>query len=179
MKSMFLGACISVFLYGAFLAALGLEKTKASEPPPSTELTNIHEPPKRFWVEIDKGFYASMNEHELFDVLDTIAGCESGWTHYIENKDGSRKVLRGKINSEDIGYLQVNKTYHEKKAQNMGIDIYTLSGNIEYSLHLAVNDGLYHWNPSRYCWKNGVYSYIRDKKITTYSMSPNNKRPLS
>lgn len=76
-----------------------------------------------------------------------IAKCESGLRQF--NSDGS--VLRGLVNSHDVGLFQINEDYHLAAAISLGIDIYTLEGNIAYALWLVENQGYAPWIHSNHC----------------------------
>jgi soluble lytic murein transglycosylase-like protein len=78
-----------------------------------------------------------------------IAKCESGLTQYEE----SGEVIRGKVNSLDVGVYQINEKYHLETSEKLGYNIYTTKGNIEYAMWLMKHEGNQHWNSSRPCWK--------------------------
>jgi len=82
-------------------------------------------------------------------ILAEIARCESTFRQY--GPDG--KVLRGKVNSGDIGIMQINKYYHEEDASKLGFDIYTLEGNLGYAKWLYDKYGDDPWVSSSKCWK--------------------------
>lgn len=77
-----------------------------------------------------------------------IAGCESQYRQF--NSDGS--VLRGEVNNEDIGVFQINEHYHLKESEDLGYDIYTTAGNIEFAEYLYRKEGLAPWGWSSPCW---------------------------
>jgi len=77
-----------------------------------------------------------------------VARCESGLRQF--NKDGT--VLRGVVNPQDVGILQINERYHLEESRRLGIDIYTLEGNIEYGFILYSTQGLRPWFWSEPCW---------------------------
>lgn len=77
-----------------------------------------------------------------------VAFCESTLRQY--DKDGN--VLRGIHNSDDVGLFQINEHYHLKKSQELGFNIYTTEGNIDYAMWLMKNEGIYHWKWSKPCW---------------------------
>ena len=81
-------------------------------------------------------------------IFEKIAKCESGSRQF--NSDGS--VLRGKINSKDIGKFQINLTYHGEAAKKMGLDLFTERGNTLYALYLFRKNGTKDWNWSKSCW---------------------------
>jgi len=82
-------------------------------------------------------------------ILAEIAKCESSFRQY--DKDG--RVLRGVVNSDDIGVMQINKYYHEEDANKLGLNIYTLQGNIEFAKVLYGKYGDKPWVHSSPCWK--------------------------
>ena len=81
-------------------------------------------------------------------VLANIARCESTYQQY--NADGT--VFRGKINNADVGVMQINEKYHATRAKNLGIDLHTLEGNLEYGKRLYKEQGVAPWSASRSCW---------------------------
>lgn len=81
-------------------------------------------------------------------VLADIAWCESRMRHF--NKHG--KILRGMVDSDDIGVMQINTRYHQETADKLDIDIYSLQGNLEYAEYLYEKQGTQPWNASRRCW---------------------------
>jgi hypothetical protein len=82
-------------------------------------------------------------------LLAEIARCESTFRQY--GKDG--KALRGIVNDDDIGVMQINRYYHEEDAQKLGLNIYTLQGNIEFAKVLYGRYGDKPWVHSSPCWK--------------------------
>lgn len=81
-------------------------------------------------------------------VLADIAWCESRDRQW--NPDGT--VFHGAINQYDVGIMQINSVYHGDKAKELGMDIYTLSGNLEYAQHLYDKEGTRPWDSSETCW---------------------------
>lgn len=81
-----------------------------------------------------------------------VAWCESSFRHY----DRYGKVKRGFQNNSDIGVMQINAFYHEETARSLGLDIYTLQGNLDYARWLYQREGLVPWNHSRHCWANRI-----------------------
>jgi hypothetical protein len=82
-------------------------------------------------------------------ILAEIARCESTFRQY----DRSGQALRGMVNSDDIGVMQINKYYHEEDAKKLGLNIYTLQGNIEFAKVLYGKYGDKPWVHSSPCWK--------------------------
>jgi hypothetical protein len=82
-----------------------------------------------------------------------IAFCESTNRQFI---DDNMTPLRGLHNPLDVGIFQINEKYHLEKSQELGFDIYTITGNIDYALWLLKNGGSRHWNWSRPCWSQKI-----------------------
>ena len=85
-------------------------------------------------------------------IMVKIAWCESRFRQ--TGTDG--KIVRGKVNPSDIGVMQINTDYHAEKAESMGIDIFTLEGNLAYAKYLYEKQGTAPWNSSSPCWQNEV-----------------------
>lgn len=81
-------------------------------------------------------------------ILAEIAFCESRFRHFDENGN----VLRGVQNSQDVGVMQINEKYHLETAQKLGLNIYTLEGNMAYGKYLYDTQGTKPWNYSSHCW---------------------------
>ena len=90
----------------------------------------------------------------LHPALKPVCACESVGkknampTHYDKNGN----VLRGIVNSQDIGMCQINEYWNGAEAKSLGIDIYTLEGNIQFANILYKNRGLAPWKYSKSCW---------------------------
>jgi len=83
-------------------------------------------------------------------VLAKVAQCESEFRQV----DGNGNVLRGTKNSFDVGVMQINEQYHLDRAEKMGVDIYSLGGNLEYARALYNESGTAPWSSSKPCWSN-------------------------
>jgi len=81
-----------------------------------------------------------------------VARCESRFRHF----DANGRVLRGDINQSDIGVMQVNIYYHEETAKKLGLDLYSIEGNMAYARSLYEREGLTPWNSSSKCWRSKV-----------------------
>ncbi|MCW9054771.1 MAG: hypothetical protein OQJ98_02205 [Candidatus Pacebacteria bacterium] len=86
-----------------------------------------------------------------------VAQCESRFRQYDE--DGN--TLRGEENRRDVGVMQINEQYHLHDALEMGIDLYTLEGNLEYARHLYETMGLKPWKYSKKCWGTQTLALAR------------------
>ena len=81
-------------------------------------------------------------------IMIDVARCESHFAQF--DKDGS--VHRGVVNNKDIGVMQVNEYYHEERAEALGLDLYTMQGNVAYARYLFEKEGTVPWNSSSPCW---------------------------
>jgi hypothetical protein len=82
-------------------------------------------------------------------ILKKIASCESQNRQFDET---TGSVLRGKVNSQDVGVFQINEKYHLEAAKKLSLDIYTLEGNLDYAKHLYKTQGVKPWVHSSTCW---------------------------
>ena len=81
-------------------------------------------------------------------ILVEIARCESTFAQF--DKDGN--VIRGKVNSQDVGVMQINEKYHSDTAKVLGLDLHTIEGNVKYAKHLYEEQGTAPWSASKPCW---------------------------
>jgi hypothetical protein len=81
-------------------------------------------------------------------LLVKVAQCESNFRHVDKNGE----VLRGIANRYDVGIMQINERFHLDKANRLGIDIYSLNGNLEYAKYLYEKEGVIPWRASSKCW---------------------------
>ncbi|MBL7045258.1 MAG: hypothetical protein ISR98_01530 [Parcubacteria group bacterium] len=96
-----------------------------------------------------------VREHfENYPVMAEVAKCESRFRHFKKNGD----VIRGLVNSSDVGVMQINEYYHSDTADRLGINLYTLEGNIDYATYLFEKEGTSPWLASSKCW--GVENHI-------------------
>lgn len=87
----------------------------------------------------------------LTSTMLAIAKCESGSKQF--NEDGT--VLRGRVNSLDVGFFQINEKYHLESSIKLGYDIYTEEGNKAYAVYLYEHQGAKPWKASAPC--HGFY----------------------
>ncbi len=83
-------------------------------------------------------------------IMQKIAYCESRNRQF--DTDGS--VIRGVVNSKDVGIFQINEKYHLSDSQKMGMNIHSVEGNMKYAKHLYDTQGTRPWNSSKPCWGN-------------------------
>jgi len=99
---------------------------------------------------LDQVITAKARENGVNPTLaSNIAYCESTNRQF----DDLGKPLRGERNPKDIGLFQINEKYHLKTSQDLGYDIYTTEGNIDYAMWLLKNEGSQHWDYSKLCWR--------------------------
>lgn len=91
-------------------------------------------------------------------LLAEIAKCESRFTHL--GKSG--KILRGELTAEDVGVMQINEFYHDKRAEKLGFNLYTLDGNLAYAKWLYAKEGTVPWASSGKCWRG--YEHLANAK---------------
>lgn len=82
-------------------------------------------------------------------ILAEIARCESTFRHLNEKGE----VLRGEVNNQDVGVMQINLYYHGETAEKLGYDPMTLEGNLAYARELHEKKGTAPWSASAPCWK--------------------------
>ena len=85
-------------------------------------------------------------------ILVAIAQCESNFSQF--NPDGT--VVRGRVDSHDVGVMQINETYWLEKSKSLGYDIYTIQGNVDYAKYLYAKQGTDPWNSSSKCWSQSA-----------------------
>ena len=81
-------------------------------------------------------------------IMAEIARCESRFKQF--DNDGS--IHRGTGNRSDLGVMQVNEYYHGKTARTLGLDLYTIQGNVAYAKYLYGKEGTRPWISSSPCW---------------------------
>lgn len=81
-------------------------------------------------------------------IMIQVARCESTFRHTVS--DGS--VLKGIVDNDDTGVMQINKRYHAARAAELGLDVYDIYDNMAYARYLYEKQGVQPWNASRPCW---------------------------
>ena len=81
-------------------------------------------------------------------IMVEIARCESRFKQF--DNDGS--IHRGVVNRSDLGVMQVNEYYHGTVADKLGLDLYTIQGNVAYAKYLYEKEGTAPWLSSSPCW---------------------------
>jgi hypothetical protein len=85
-------------------------------------------------------------------IMSAIAQCESHYHQYAA--DGS--IYRGKVNNQDVGVMQINEHYHASTAEKLGLDLYTIQGNVAYAQYLYEKQGTAPWVSSEPCWSKSA-----------------------
>lgn len=81
-------------------------------------------------------------------IMIDIARCESRFRQY----DSKGAVLKNPTSSA-MGVFQVMASIHANAAKtNLGLDIYSLEGNVDYARYLYERQGTTPWNDSKGCW---------------------------
>lgn len=81
-------------------------------------------------------------------ILVDIARCESTFRQFDQNGN----IVRGKVNKEDVGVMQINEKYHADEAAKLGYNIYTAEGNVAFAKYLYNKFGSDPWSSSSKCW---------------------------
>ena len=80
-------------------------------------------------------------------IMADIAWCESRMRHI-----GSDGTIIKNPNSSAIGVMQIMSSIHDPIADELGLDITTLDGNLAYARHLYEKQGTQPWDSSKKCW---------------------------
>ncbi len=83
------------------------------------------------------------------NLVTRIIQCESKSN---PNARGYNRTKEGIVWSTDYGPLQINNFYHQKKMQEMGLNIEAWGDSLEYGIALLAKEGTRHWKASQYCW---------------------------
>jgi hypothetical protein len=118
----------------------GIESVKADE----SIKNEAQSEPETTEAQVDKYFINN-------PILSKVAFCESRYRQF----DANGEVLRGVVNSKDVGVMQINEYYHLDSAVRLGLDIYTLEGNMAYAQYLYDTQGVAPWVHSSKCWSKG------------------------
>jgi hypothetical protein len=89
-------------------------------------------------------------------VMAEIARCESTFRHTLS--DGS--VLRGRVDSDDTGVMQINRRYHGEKAAALQLDLNDIYHNMAYARYLYETQGVQPWSASAPCWSKTLAANI-------------------
>lgn len=85
-------------------------------------------------------------------IMIEVARCESQFRQFDKNG----MVLRGIVNDQDVGIMQINEKYHLSASKSLGYDIYSLEGNLAYARHIYERQGAAPWVSSSPCWSKSA-----------------------
>lgn len=83
-------------------------------------------------------------------VLDRIAKCESGGSHYA--KSGQVLVVGNNNKSVDVGKYQINAQIWGAKATELKLNLFVEKDNEEFAKYLYRTHGTEPWVWSKKCW---------------------------
>lgn len=89
---------------------------------------------------------------EDIPIMIAVAKCESHYRHTVS--DGS--VLRGRVDPDDTGVMQINKRYHEDTAIKLGLNLDDIYDNMAYARYLYEKQGTQPWSASAPCWSKTI-----------------------
>lgn len=92
-------------------------------------------------------------------ILVEIARCESQFRQLDKNGN----ILRGAINKGDLGLMQINEYYHADKAEELGLNLKTVEGNMAYAKYLYDKEGAQPWISSSKCWNKAKNQKLGDQ----------------
>jgi hypothetical protein len=84
-------------------------------------------------------------------VMDRIARCESGNTHYAKN--GQVLVMGNSNKSVDIGLYQINQKVWGSKATELGYNLFDEQDNKAMAYYIFKHHGTEPWYASSKCWQ--------------------------
>jgi hypothetical protein len=92
-------------------------------------------------------------------IMIDIARCESRNRQFTP----SGAVIRGEVNTLDVGVMQINEYYHLEDSRKLGYDIHTIEGNTAYARYLYERQGAKPWMSSSPCWAKFTESELAQK----------------
>ena len=135
-----------IFLLGTFYGSPSTADISAAKSSENSQTANVAAAPSVQPLTLEQYVREYYKDEPI---LAEIARCESTFRHLGTNG----KVLRGELTSEDLGVMQINEFFHEKKARELGLDIHSLHGNLTYAKWLYGKEGATPWIASESCWQ--------------------------
>lgn len=86
--------------------------------------------------------------------LKEICACETTWNKEAEpvhSINGAVVINKDSVIGTDVGICQINTYYHEKRAKQLGYDLYELEDNIAFAKLLFNEQGVTPWKWSKKC----------------------------
>ncbi len=130
------------------IAPVNVEASGIKGPITQAHIEAVEVPRKKSAEELVREYFKDNPE------LVAVAWCESRFRQIDANGD----IHRGLVNSDDIGVMQINLMYHAGEALKLGMDLYTIEGNMAYAKHLFDTQGLQPWSASKPCWQKYLES---------------------
>lgn len=98
---------------------------------------------------------------QYFDtpILIEIARCESEFRQFDKNGN----IIRGRVNADDVGVMQINEFYHAATARKMGLNLRTTEGNVAFGKYLYAKYGSSPWSASEPCWSKAKVADLARK----------------
>lgn len=90
-------------------------------------------------------------EEKAVPILDRIAECESGNTHF-DPKTGQVLTVGNSNKTVDLGRYQINEHYWGAKATELGLSLYDEEDNETMAKWILANYGTEPWVHSKGCW---------------------------
>lgn len=81
-------------------------------------------------------------------IMIEVARCESGQKQFYPN--GS--LVRDGVTGTHVGIFQIGELVWNKKAKELGYNLYEAEGNIKMGLYIYKNFGTAPWKASQDCW---------------------------
>ena len=103
-------------------------------------------PPPTLDSEIDR---LAIKYEVSSSTIRAVVKCESQMYGGAVNKN---RNTDGSVWSTDWGYLQINDYFHQKRMENLGLDIHDEWESLEYGFILFKSQGSSPWNASKSCW---------------------------
>src|SRR3989338_749404 len=146
----FIGVATSFLMLSYGLSGQGTSSLQTTTIPMAPVADRSTEATTRF---VDQNKREAMAKYlkEYFSdtpILADIAFCESTYRQLGMNGE----VLRGNKDSDYIGVMQINLRYHGKQAEELGLDLQGLEGNLAYAKYLYQKQGVEPWRSSEKCW---------------------------
>lgn len=100
-------------------------------------------------------------------VMVDIARCESKFRQYTDTGN----PLHGGLGGAMVGVYQVHSDVHAEYAKGLGMDIYTLEGNLAYAKRLYEREGTRPWISSFPCWGKELNEDIQNASADALTLN--------
>ncbi len=99
-------------------------------------------------------------------VMIEIARCESKFRQFTD----AGNVFRGGYDNNMVGVFQFYESVHQQAADDLGYDIATLQGNLDYATYVYGVSGTTPWNSAYDCWHDATSTPSYDTSVATASV---------